>query len=114
MRRWSAALLGLLAAFLAAHARAADYYVCDCQPGAASGCKPGNDSSRGASPAEAKRSWRAARTLLANAACGDSVNLCVYCGQRCRDELGRYATGRCCWWCIDLLTLDPHSPFYRP
>lgn len=76
MRSWLLGLV-LLAALLAGGAEAADYYVCDCRPGAASGCKPGNDSNRGASPAEAKRSWRAARALLANAACGDTVNLCA-------------------------------------
>lgn len=57
-------------------ARATDYYVCDCQPGADVNCQPGNDSSDGLTSQTPWRTYDYAQDRFGAMQAGDSVSFC--------------------------------------
>ncbi len=52
------------------------YHVCDCGPGAAPGCIPGNDANPGTSKSSPWRSWSKASAQFASMAGGSTVAFC--------------------------------------
>jgi hypothetical protein len=74
--RRAATSLTVLFAACGFPASAADYFVCDCAPGAAVACVAGNDAAAGTSPATAWRSYDRAQDAWSGLAAGDSLRFC--------------------------------------
>jgi hypothetical protein len=75
MRQWRVMFaIGAVAATCCVPAvQAASYYISDCQPGAVSGCVPGNDANSGTSPEQAWRSTARAREVAKKLGPGDKI-----------------------------------------
>jgi hypothetical protein len=60
----------------AAQVTGAVHYVCDCGPGSAAGCVPGNDGNTGDSAQSPWRSYEKARSAFGSMQAGETIALC--------------------------------------
>jgi hypothetical protein len=71
------------------------YHVCDCGPGAAEGCQPGNDTNSGRSAEDPWQSLEKARIQFAKLQPGDAVTLCRGGAFTVQDKRPKWTNAQC-------------------